>query len=427
MMLTLYRRLTAIGGPLIGVYLDRRRRRGKEDAARFHERLGQPRLARPAGPLVWLHAASIGESLSMLPLIERLLERPSLSVLVTTGTVTSARLMAERLPARAFHQYVPVDRLPFVRGFLDHWRPGLVLWAESEFWPNMVSETAARGIPMVLLNGRISARSFKGWQRLPGLIRRLLSGFVLCLGQTEEDAARLKALGARATKCLGNLKFAMPPLPANAADVARLADMVGGRPVWIAASTHDGEEAIAAEVHRRLAPAVPRLLTVIVPRHAQRGLEVADALRAQGLSVALRSAGELPAEQVAVYIADTMGELGLFFRLAQIAFVGKSLSGEGGQNPLEPARLGLPVLFGPHMSNFAEMAERMTAAGAAQQIDDGEGLADALERLLRDDDLRRARGQAARSFATAQAGILDAVVNELGPFLDALQPTHARA
>jgi 3-deoxy-D-manno-octulosonic-acid transferase len=427
MMLTLYRRLTGIGGPVISLYLNCRLRRGKEEQGRFHERLGRPRLPRPPGPLVWLHAASIGESLSMLPLIARLLEPGGLTVLVTTGTVTSAKIMAERLPPGAVHQYVPVDRLPFVRGFLDHWKPGLVLWAESEFWPNMVSETAARRIPMVLLNGRVSERSFRGWKRLPGLIRRLLSGFTLCLGQTEADAERLRALGAPRAKCLGNLKFAMPPLPGEDGRLAVLREAVAGRPVWIAASTHDGEEAIAAEVHARLESRHPGLLTIIVPRHAQRGAEIADALRASGLKVALRSAGEMPVATTQLYLADTMGELGLFFRLARAAFVGKSLAGDGGQNPLEPARLGVPVLFGPRMSNFSEMASRMMAARAAEQVTDAWSLGDALDRLLSDDDLRRTRSAAAQTFATAEAGVLDAVAAELTPFLDALGAAHADA
>ncbi|MBY0431120.1 MAG: 3-deoxy-D-manno-octulosonic acid transferase, partial [Rhodospirillales bacterium] len=196
MMFTLYRFATGLAGPMIGLYLRRRRARGKEDPERFGERLGKPGQARPESALVWLHAASVGESLSMLPVVERILDRPGIGVLVTTGTVTSARLLASRLPERAIHQFVPVDRMSYVRRFLDHWRPDLALWAESEFWPNAVVETCQRGIPMVLLNGRISSRSFQGWQRFPGLIRKLLGSFSLCLGQSDEDVERLSRLGA---------------------------------------------------------------------------------------------------------------------------------------------------------------------------------------------------------------------------------------
>ena len=255
----LYRALTIVGGPLIALYLGRRMARGKEDAERFRERLGLARDPRPPGALVWLHGASVGESLSLLPLMERLAARPGLSLLVTTGTVTSARLMAERLPAGAMHQYVPVDRPGYVARFLDHWRPDLALWAESDFWPNLLEGTRERAIPMVLLQGRVSARSFARWRRVPGFIRRMLSGFRLCLAQTEGDACRLRILGASDVRCLGNLKMAVPPLPCDEAERARLATVLAGRPVWLAASTHPGEEAIAGRVHRIVAERHPGL------------------------------------------------------------------------------------------------------------------------------------------------------------------------
>lgn len=427
MMLKLYRGLTGLGGPLISLYLGRRRRRGKEDAGRFEERLGRPRQTRPSGALVWVHAASVGESLSVLPLVEAILRRPRVTVLVTTGTVTSAAMMQARLPAGALHQYAPVDRLPWVRGFLDHWRPDLALWVESEFWPNLVAETAARGIPMVLLNGRISLRSFRGWQRFPGLIRSLLAGFALCLGQTEGDAERLRRLGARRALCLGNLKLATPPLPADPHRLDALHMAIGERPLWLAASTHAGEEAVAAAVHRSLAARHPGLLTVIVPRHPDRGADIAAALRVDGQRVALRSAGDPVAPDTEIYVADTMGELGILYRLCPVVFVGKSLIGEGGQNPLEPARLGCAVLFGPHMDNFADIAGRMLRIGAAAQVADAAGLADAVSALLADPALRTARGEAARIFATAEAGVLEAILRALAPFLDAVEAApHAR-
>lgn len=426
MMLALYRGVTGAGGPLIRLYLERRRRRGKEDPERFHERLGRSLTARPAGPLVWLHAASVGESLSVLPLVEGIVARPGVNVLVTTGTVTSAELMRARLPAGALHQYVPVDRLAWVRRFLDHWRPDLALWVESEFWPNLVSETAARGVPMILVNGRVSARSFRGWQRFPGFVRRLLAGFALCLGQTEEDAERLRLLGAPKALCMGNLKMATPPLPADATAVESFRGVLAGRPAWLAASTHAGEEEIAADVHNRLAHRVPGLLTIVVPRHPQRGPAIAETLRGRGLAVALRSRGEPVAQDTAVYVADTMGELGLFYRCCPVAFVGKSLEGGGGQNPLEPARLGCVVLFGPRMDNFAAIAADMLAAGAAVEVAGGIELAERVAAMLGDDALRARHAAAARSYATRAAGVLDAVLAALAPFLDALGSRHAR-
>lgn len=425
MIYGLYRGLTTLGAPAIALYLDRRKRRGKEDVLRFPERLGRPGRPRPAGPLVWIHAASVGESLSMLPLVERLCAR-KLTVLLTTGTVTSARLMAERLPAGALHQYVPVDRMAYVRGFLDHWRPDLALWAESEFWPNMLTESHRRGIPLVLVQGRISARSFAGWKKVPGFIRRLLGCFDLCLGQTEGDAHRLKALGSRDTRCFGNLKYAAPPLPADAVELSRLEHAVTGRPVWLAASTHPGEEGIIAEVHALLEPRFPGLLTLIVPRHPQRGPDIARELLALGLSAGLRSSGELPHGGSQVYVADTMGELGLFYRLADIVFMGKSLSVGGGQNPFEPARIGAAVLFGPAMDNFPDMAPRMVEAGAALRVADGPGLAETLGRLLADPERAMAMKQAALRWAAAEADVLDAVEGALAPLLAGLEKRHAR-
>ncbi|HTH16912.1 MAG TPA: glycosyltransferase N-terminal domain-containing protein [Magnetospirillum sp.] len=424
MIHALYRLATIVGGPLIGLYLKRRMARGKEDPLRFGERLGKPSVARPDGRLVWLHAASVGESLSLLPLVEKLAARPGWRVLMTTGTVTSAKLMAERLPKGALHQYVPVDRPAFACAFLDHWRPDLVLWAESDFWPNLLDAIRRRNLPMVLVQGRISPKSFAGWQRARGFITRMLSGFTLCLGQTPGDAERLAALGARKVDCLGNLKMAVPPLPADEAELARLRLALGVRPVWLASSTHAGEEVLAGRVHQLLAARFPGLLTVIAPRHPHRGAEVSAELEALGLSASLRSAGQGPEGDA--YVADTMGELGLFYRLAPIVFMGKSLVATGGQNPYEPARLGAAVLFGPHMDNFPEMAPAMTAAGAAVQVADEAALAEAVAALLAD-PLELARRRAcASAWAEAEAGVLEAVLGVLEPLLAGVEAAHAR-
>ena len=427
MIHALYRALTIVGGPLIGLYLKRRMARGKEDSARFGERLGRPGLARPEGRLVWLHAASVGESLSLLTLVERLAARPGWRVLMTTGTVTSARLMAERLPPGALHQYVPVDRPAFVRAFLDHWRPDLVLWAESDFWPNMLDAIRRRAVPLVLVQGRVSAKSFAGWQRARGFIHRLLSGFTLCLGQTPEDAARLAALGAKRVDCLGNLKMAISPLPADEAELARLRAATAGRPLWLAASTHPGEEAVAARVHRALAARFPGLLTVIVPRHPHRGAEIRAELAALGVAATLRSAGE--AMDAAIHVTDTMGELGLFYRLSPIVLVGKSLpeaASGGGQNPFEPAQLGAAVLFGPRMDNFPGMAPAMLAAGAALQVADAAALEQALAALLSDPETLARHRAAATAWAAGGAEALEAVLGILDPLLTEAEARHAR-
>jgi 3-deoxy-D-manno-octulosonic-acid transferase len=427
MIHTLYRTLTVLGGPLIGLYLKRRMARGKEDPARFGERLGRPGLTRPEGRLVWLHAASVGESLSLLALVERLAARPGWRVLMTTGTVTSARLMAERLPPGVLHQYVPVDRPSFVRAFLDHWRPDLVLWAESDFWPNMLDGIRRRAVPLVLVQGRVSPKSFDGWQRARGFIGRLLSGFTLCLGQTPEDAQRLAALGARQVDCLGNLKMAISPLPADEAELARLRGATAGRPLWLAASTHPGEEILAGRVHQALTERFPGLLTLIVPRHPHRGAEIKADLAALGLEATLRSAGE--DMNAAVHIADTMGELGLFYRLSPIVLVGKSMpeaASGGGQNPFEPAQLGAAVLFGPRMDNFPGMAPAMVTAGAAQAVADADALELALAALLSDPEELARRRAAATAWAAGGAEALEAVLGALDPLLSDAEARHAR-
>ncbi|MSO54901.1 MAG: 3-deoxy-D-manno-octulosonic acid transferase [Rhodospirillales bacterium] len=420
MMLGLYRLVGGLAAPLVWGLLAWRLAQGKEDRARFRERFGEASRPRPDGPLVWLHAASVGESLSLLPLVDRLAARSKARFLVTTGTVSAARILAPKLPDRAFHQYVPVDRRPYVRNFLDHWRPDLVLWAESEFWPNLICETAARGVPMILVNGRVSERSFASWRRATSLIRRLLAGFTVALAQSEEDRQRLRDLGARDSRFVGNLKFAAEPLPADADALKHLQGMIGTRRVWLAASTHAGEEDIAGEVHRRVSKRFPDLLTIIVPRHPDRGPRIAASLADRGLRVARRADGEAITAETGVYVADTLGELGLFYRLAPVAFVGKSLVPLGGQNPVEPAKLGAAIVHGPHMGNFAAIAGRMKTAGAAVEVADAAALAVAVERLLDDEAERGRLAAAAKHFADAESHVLDDVVRAVGPYLDRL-------
>jgi len=420
-LLPLYRVATALAAPLIARHLKKRLASGKEDAERFGERLGEATQPRPLGPLVWAHAASVGESLSMLPLIEALVAaHPTLYVLMTSGTVTSAGLLRDRLPERTLHQYVPVDRAPYVNAFLDHWRPDLVLWAESEFWPNLTTLPAQRGVPMVLVNGRISPESFAKWKRWPGLAKAILTSFNLCLAQADLDAGRLRQLGAEPVRSVGNLKFAVPPLPADADELAAMKHALGGRPRWLAASTHPGEEAMIWQAHQRMAATHPDLLTIIVPRHPDRGEAVASELAAAGARVKRRAAGDAPDADTDVYVADTMGELGLFFRLAPVSFMGKSLVDLGGQNPIEPARLGSAILFGPHMWNFPDVSERLLAASGAAQVADVPALAEAAAALLGDEARRSALAAGARAVAESETAVMASVLGELEPFIAAI-------
>jgi 3-deoxy-D-manno-octulosonic-acid transferase len=426
-MLGFYRALTIALGPAIRVYLNRRRARGKEDPERSPEREGIASRPRPDGPLIWLHAASVGESISALCLIERLIhDRPEASVLVTTGTVTSAQIMASRLPDGAIHHYIPVDRPAWVARFLDHWRPDMALWMESEFWPNLLRGVSARNIPLILINARVSPSSFKGWQRVPRSIARLLDCFSLCLAQSEADAGRLRALGAKSVRVPGNLKFAAAPLPVDQSSLASMMETIAQRPVWLAASTHDGEDQAVIEAHHTLASQHPNLLTIIVPRHPIRGLAIEELAAAQGLRVARRSTDPSIQPDTEIYIADTVGELGLFYRLTPVAFIGGTLIPHGGQNLLEAAKLGCAIIHGPSMTNFTAIADEMEHAGATEIIEDADDLAPAVGRLLRDTGLHAERIAAASRVADAKDGILDAVIAELSPFLTRLgtpQPT----
>ncbi|MBO6783190.1 MAG: 3-deoxy-D-manno-octulosonic acid transferase, partial [Alphaproteobacteria bacterium] len=334
----LYRAVTTAGLPLIELLIQQRTMRGKEEPTRVDERRGIPSIERPRGPLVWIHAASIGEAQSVLSLIERILRTsPDLNVLMTTGTVTSAKLMEERLPRRAIHQYVPIDRPRWVGRFLDYWRPGAGLWVESELWPNLVLESRKRGIPLALVNARMSERSRQGWGRAPRLAHTLLSSFDTILAQDEDIAERLRALGAGHVSVTGNLKLAAAPLPATAAELTELQDAIGDRPVWLAASTHRTEEDAVGSVHAGLADRLPGLLTIIAPRHPQRGEEVEQALERAGLRVARRSKLEAIAPDTDIYLADATGLMGQLYRVSPLAFVGGSLIPHGGQNMLEAA------------------------------------------------------------------------------------------
>jgi len=416
----LYHWTTRLGGPAIGWYLQRRMKRGKEDVVRFAERKGRAGIARPSGPVIWLHGASVGEAQALLPLIERFAADKTATLLLTTGTVTSARLLTDRLPKGALHQFVPVDRPEWVKAFLDHWRPQLALWSESDFWPNLLELTHQRGIPMVLLQGRVSPRSFGQWLRIPRFIGHILGHFDTCLAQTPADAERLERLGAKSVQYVGNLKLAVPPLPAPSEEVAQMTHLLDGRPTWIAASTHPGEEAIATRIHAALKAKHPGLLTIIIPRHPPRSPSIAADIAAQGLSASIRSQGQPLDKSTDIYLADTIGELGLFFRISPIVFMGKSLCAEGGQNPFEPARLGAAILFGPRMSNFPDMSRSLLDAGGALQVEDEHALRHQLDTLLTDKAYLDRHKQAALTWAESEAGILDRFVSTLSPFLDRL-------
>jgi 3-deoxy-D-manno-octulosonic-acid transferase len=407
--------VTALEPAVLGL-LYWRQRRGREDRTRLGERRGFPSRGRPQGHLVWVHGASIGETISLLPIVERLTQR-GLFVLVTSGTRTSASLIARRLPPGALHQFVPVDVPRYIRRFLDHWQPDLVLVAESEIWPNTIIELDRRGIPLILVNARMSDRSYQRWQKLPRVIGALLERFALCLAQTQTDAERLVRLGAQQVAVAGNLKFDSPPPPADPRVVAQLSGLIAGRPVWLAASTHPGEEEIIVAVHRALASRHPHLLTLIAPRHPDRGPEVASLAHRVRLRPGRRSEGMHPDRATDVYVADTVGEMGLFYRLSPLVFMGGSLVPHGGQNPIEPAKLGAAILHGPHIHNFSEVYDGLDRSRGALTVKDSGALARAVDELLSDAALTRKMARAASDAVQSLGGAVDRTLQSIEPFI----------
>ncbi|HEY7670558.1 MAG TPA: glycosyltransferase N-terminal domain-containing protein [Hyphomicrobium sp.] len=413
-----YRALTRYAAPVAPLLLAWRTRIGKEEPARRPERYGEASMPRPSGFLVWFHAASVGEANAVLPVIDATAaEHPEIGLLLTTGTVTSAKLARARLPKGAVHQYVPLDNQDYVRRFLKHWQPDLAVFVESEIWPNLVLETSALSIPLVLVNGRMSFRSFRRWRNRPGLSRPLFSAFSLVLAQNERFAQRFTALGTPRTVAVGNLKADAPPPPVDLAGHKKLAAALAGRTVWLAASTHPGEDDIAAVAHLAMKKARPDLLTVIVPRHPERGPFIARLLAGAGLNVALRSEGKLPEPATDIYIADTIGELGLFYNLVPVALIGGSLVPHGGQNPVEAIKLGAAVMTGPHWRNFADAYDELLRAGGAVQVSDAQSLATTALLLLENAQARgrimsRAEGAIAR-----MGGALPRTIAELEQFL----------
>lgn len=421
--LRMYRGSTRFAAPFAGFLLKRRLKSGKEDPSRVAERRGIPSLRRPAGPLVWVHGASVGEILSVFPLLERI-RANGFSVLLTSGTVAAARLAALRLPHGILHQFSPLDTPKFVKRFLDHWQPDLALLTESEFWPNLITEASERGTPFVLVNGRLSPRSFDRWKWMRRTSNTLLSRIDLCLVQEPEDARRLAGLGAKRIVTTGNLKFDVPPPPADSPALSALGRALQNRTVILAASTHEGEEAAMIEAHRWLRRSTPGLITIIVPRHPDRGGAVAELAEQNGLVAMLRSRGHLPDRGTEIYVADTIGEMGLFYRLAPIVFMGGSLVKHGGQNPIEPAKLGSAILHGPYVSNFNAIYAELNRAHGAATVTDISSLTNSIQRLLSDPALVREMSKSALATVTRMGGALDRTFAAIQPYLVQLRLTR---
>ena len=411
-----YKIITSALSPLISVWLRVRLLKGKENKDRFRERFGFTKVMRPKGTLVWMHAASVGETNSVLLLIEQLQARfPDIHILLTTGTVTSAKLIEKKNPKNIIHQFVPVDTPEATNRFLRHWRPDIGFWVESELWPNLVMNAKARGCFMIIINGRMSVQSYNSWQKHALLmIYDMLNCFELVFAQSDEDGQRFRALGAKDVRSVGNLKFDALPLACNEADLFSLQQTIGGRPTWLAASTHANEEEQLVKTHLTLAGTHTNLLTIIVPRHPERGTEISGILAAHG-KVALRSRGDKITPETKFYVADTLGELGLFYRLSEIVFMGGSLITHGGQNPLEAARLRCSILTGIHTENFADIYSEMEKLSLCIRVQNTTDLATQISKLMSSSDDLTKMQMLTKEWLRGKGGAVSRIIDIIAP------------
>jgi 3-deoxy-D-manno-octulosonic-acid transferase len=416
-VLSLYRIATALIAPAMPAWLQARVKRGKEEPARWRERFGETAVLRPTGKLIWLHAASIGETTSTLPLVAALTER-GFSTLMTTGTVTAAQLIESRALPNVIHQYAPLDHTDWIERFLQHWQPDIALRVDSEIWPNTLTALHHRNIPIVQINARMSAKAFDTWSVFPGFMRSVFETLSLVCAQSEIDRIHFEKLGARKAINAGNLKLAQMPLPFDRSALDHLKNVTFGRPTWTAGSIHPGEDQIVAQAHLTVKKKHPTALAYVVPRHNTRGSEMALTMRNLGLNVARRSQNDTLTSTTDVYIADTMGELGLFYRLAPICFVGKSFAVGGGQNPAEPAQLGAALVWGPDMSNFSELAAALEKSNAALKLASATDLGEAIAALLSEPQRTADMGAAGQRYIADNGNALNRTLELLAPYLE---------
>ncbi|SMO50501.1 3-deoxy-D-manno-octulosonic acid transferase [Ruegeria faecimaris] len=412
----LYCSLTAVAAPLAWRTVRKKLLAADVPTIRQHERLGHASLPRPKGRLIWFHAASVGETLSVISLIKRLGERlPDAQFLVTSGTPTSAALIEKRMPPRTRHQYPPLDTAGPVRRFLDHWRPEAGVFVESEIWPRLIVDAAGRGIPLALLNARLSDKSVEGWKKRPQTARFILDNFSLFLTQNGKTAANLVDMGAVADRVQPgtNLKAMSDPLPVDNSVLEDIQTQIAGRPVWIASSTHAGEEEIVLAAHAKLLERWPDLLLLLIPRHPERRQDVAALLKQAGQSAVFRTSEGRIETETQVYVADTLGETGTWYALCPIVFLGGSLHEIGGHNPFEPAQAGAAVITGPGYFNFAETFAPLIETGGAIEVNSAQDLTNAVTIWLTDQAALNAARAAAKSCVNTQKSALDSIVETL--------------
>ena len=417
-----YMFLTRLFQPAAPLLLRYRENKGKEEKSSIAERMGHASLERPDGELVWIHAASVGEATAVFHLIEKLRdERPDIHILLTTGTVTSARLARSRLPDDVIHQYVPLDAPKFMKQFFDHWQPATVILTESEIWPNMIREARIREIPLLLVNGRMSSKSFRRWRKQMRTANPLFSSLDLVIAQNDRYAISFERLGSRNVITGGNLKMDAPPPPIAKPALKKLKGAIGKRPLFLAASTHPGEDEIVGDAHIALKEEFPDLLTIIVPRHPDRGSEICAMLEGKGLSVACRTKHQMPESKQDVYVADTIGELGMFYALAPVALIGGSLVPHGGQNPIEAVMHDTVVLTGPKVHNFEEAYDALLNADGCLEVKDGEELTQRVRSLLKDTKARKELNARAKEAVEGMRGALEVTTNAILKYFPAKQ------
>lgn len=421
LLLRLYSAVMRMASPLLPLYLKHRAKQGKEDPSHLKERFGYSSQLRPNGPLIWIHGASVGETLMAVPLIERLLgDNLNLHILITSGTVTSAHLLTQRLPPRALHQYVPIDTPQAAARFLNHWRPDLGLWLESEIWPHLILKAKARDIPLVLLNARLSEKSRKGWETRPKSAKALFAAFDDILPADRATAQSLSKILSRPYPVFGNLKLTAPPLTADPLELERIKPQISTRPIWCAASTHAGEDELILNAHKALLKSRSDALLILIPRHPERGADIAHIIDNMALSFTRLNGPVTDAAQV--ILIDEIGKMGLAYRLADSVVMGGSLHPTlSGHNPYEAALLDCAVLSGPHVSSFEELYADMSAAGAVKIITpNAQAIAAHITALWDAPETREALRQDSKNFTQEQAGKMDAVLTRLAPFISPL-------
>ncbi|WP_170478922.1 3-deoxy-D-manno-octulosonic acid transferase [Ruegeria arenilitoris] len=412
----LYCGVTSIIAPFAWRVVRKKLEAAKVPAERQRERLGHASLPRPNGRLIWFHAASVGESLSVLSLITKMGERlPDAEFLITSGTPTSALLIEKRMPPRTRHQYPPLDSADSVRRFLNHWRPDAGIFVESEIWPRLIVESSKRSVALALLNARMSKKSVNGWKKHPQTSSFILAQFRLFLTQNSNTAANLISMGAAADRVQSgtNLKSFSDPLPVDQASLTDIRRQISDRPVWIASSTHAGEEEYVLDAHKELLKRWPDLLLLLIPRHPERRDEISELIRKLGFSYTLRTAKEAISTDTQVYVADTLGETGTWYALCPIVFLGGSLKEIGGHNPFEPAQAGAAIITGPGFFNFAETFAPLISFGGAVEVKTSLDLSHAVAKWLGDPSALADAQAAAQSCVNTQKSQLNSILDSL--------------